>query len=178
MISIRLGRVPLVRRPSLGYGPVILTSDTFDQATGAQAAAVDFWSPKCGPCIQFKPIFEEVAADPNNPVFMATVNADENKSILDEYGVEEIPTTIYFQNGVEVDRTKGKLEKDALVAKLNSLFAAATPAAQTPPGAQNGPVTTPPVQVGPGSPAMSPNTILGLVAAGAATVLAIFLLSR
>lgn len=118
-----LGRVALVRQASLGAGPVVVTDDTFSQVLEAPQAVVDFWSPKCAPCLAWKPTFEEIAADPSNPVLMATLNATEFKKTAEAYGIESLPTMIFFRDGGEVYRTEGWMEKESFLAKMKGVFA-------------------------------------------------------
>lgn len=118
-----LGRVALVRHPSLGAGPVILTDDTFNQVLSAPQAVVDFWSPKCAPCLAWKPTFEEIAADPSNPVLMATLNATEFKKTAEAHRIESLPTMIFFRDGLEIYRTEGLMEREAFLEKMKGVFA-------------------------------------------------------
>lgn len=74
---------------------------------------VDFYATWCGPCKMFTPIFEEVAKD-NNFKFVR-VNVDENSDIAREYGVMSIPTVILFENGSEVKRNVGFMNKNEFI---------------------------------------------------------------
>ncbi len=119
-----LGQVALSggrRRRRLGDAATALTDDTFGQALSAQTAVVDFWSPTCVPCMRSKPIFDDVASNPPGNLFMGTVNADESPATLQKYGVESLPTQIYFVNGTEVNRNEGAFTKDQLLAAIAQL---------------------------------------------------------
>jgi thioredoxin 1 len=43
------------------------------------AVIIDFWSPTCGPCMRFKPIFENIAASNQNPkIVFCAVNVQQS----------------------------------------------------------------------------------------------------
>ena len=101
MIDLRggtwLGRVPLVDRPSLGAGAQDLSDAAFGQALSAPKAIVDFWSPGCPHCMQFKPIFEAVASQYPDILF-AAVNVDNYQQNAAIYQISGLPTVVFLQN--------------------------------------------------------------------------------
>ena len=74
---------------------------------------VDFWAPWCGPCMMFKPIFEEVSKDMTDINFYK-LNVDNNKDITKKLGIMSIPTIILFKDGKEAKRNIGILSKEEL----------------------------------------------------------------
>ncbi len=128
-----LGQVALAgsRRSRLGDATG-LNDDTFSQATDVPASVVDFWSPSCVPCMKYKPVFEAVAAQPPGGVFMATVNADESPQTMAYYGIDSMPTTLFFVSGEEVYRTQGILQKQELLDTIVKYIPSATPATPSP----------------------------------------------
>jgi len=80
------------------------TDEIFDVATGI--VVIDFWSPRCGPCVMLAPVFEKVAN--NNPdITFAKVNASENHYISSFYSINAVPTIIFFKNGEIVKKLVG-----------------------------------------------------------------------
>ena len=64
------------------------------------AMVIDFWSPACPPCVQFKPKFENYAAKNTNPVLtFHTVNVKDYPHIGQEFGIKSIPTFGFYLNG-------------------------------------------------------------------------------
>ena len=60
---------------------------------------VDFWAPWCGPCKMIAPVLEKVAKENAGKVIIAKVNTDENPEWAMKYGVQGIPTMLFFCGG-------------------------------------------------------------------------------
>lgn len=108
---------------------------TFAQVLAAPRAAVDFWSPSCPYCVQYKPVFEEVAAAMGSKILMATADVDLAKKSAGAYGIKSIPATIFFSNGKEVGRIEGATSREDLLLELSRAFQVSTD------GAPSGPST-------------------------------------
>lgn len=91
----------------------------------AQPVLVDFWAPWCGPCKMIAPVLEEIAAEKGEKVKVVKVNVDENPWLAQRYGVQAIPTLLYFVNGEVQDRQVGAASKRAILSRTESLLAAA-----------------------------------------------------
>ena len=71
---------------------------------------VDFYANWCGPCKMLAPELERVESD----VKVIKVDVDEFEELAKEYGVMSIPTLILFNEGQEVKRTIGFIDKDKI----------------------------------------------------------------
>ncbi|MBQ4037237.1 MAG: thioredoxin [Clostridia bacterium] len=85
-------------------------------------ALVDFWASWCGPCRMIAPILEALDAEKEN-VTVLKVNVDECPALADRYGIEAIPTLIFFKNGEIVKKKTGLYPRDALELILKELGA-------------------------------------------------------
>lgn len=74
---------------------------------------VDFWSPRCGPCMRLAPIVEQLSEE-REDVKIGKINVDEEQELAVEYGVMSIPTLIVFKNGEAVTTEVGARPKEAL----------------------------------------------------------------
>lgn len=83
-------------------------------------AMVDFWAPWCGPCKMLGPIVEAMAGEIDSAV-IAKVDVDVVSELAAEYGVQNIPTIIFFKDGKEVQRLVGVRSKNEMINILEGL---------------------------------------------------------
>ena len=76
---------------------------------------VDFFATWCGPCRMIGPILEELDADPNFPVQIVKIDVDEAGEIASLFGIQTIPTLIYFENGKSLRKQIGFMRKDQII---------------------------------------------------------------
>jgi thioredoxin 1 len=99
-----------------------LNDSNFEAEISSNALVVaDFWAPWCGPCRALGPIIEQVADEVGPEISVAKINIDENSELANRFGVQSIPTIIFFKNGIEVRRSVGLSTKADILATINSL---------------------------------------------------------
>jgi len=82
---------------------------------------VDFWAEWCGPCKMIAPMLEEIATELAGRVKVAKVNVDTNPALAAHYGIQSIPTLLYFMDGEVREQTVGVTGKLAIVSRLEKL---------------------------------------------------------
>jgi thioredoxin len=101
---------------------VQLTERNFAEIVAATPLLlVDFWAPWCGPCRAVAPVIEELARAEVGRVVVAKVNVDEEPSLAQRYGVQAIPTLLFFRDGQVVDTVVGAPPKAELARRLTAL---------------------------------------------------------
>lgn len=83
---------------------------------------VDFWAEWCGPCKMIAPILDELSVELNTSLKIVKVNADDNSSLVAEFGIRSIPTMIVFVGGKEIKRITGAKPKPALLVELEEVL--------------------------------------------------------
>lgn len=93
-----------------------VTTDTFDAEVrqAAQPVVVDFWGPRCGPCLALMPLVEQLSEQYNGKLKIVKINAQENRRLCVQLKVMSLPTFLFFNSGQEVDRLTGDVKADRL----------------------------------------------------------------
>ena len=86
-----------------------------------QPVLVDFWAEWCGPCKMLSPVLEEIAAEQAERVKVVKVNVDNNPQLAARFGIQSIPTLLYFADGKVIHQTVGVAGKKAILDKLEGL---------------------------------------------------------
>ena len=86
---------------------------------------VDFWAEWCGPCKMLAPVLDEIATEQSGRAKVAKVNVDSQPALAARFGVQAIPTLLYFAGGEVRDKSVGVQGKKAMVSKLEALTVAA-----------------------------------------------------
>ena len=71
---------------------------------------VDFYANWCGPCKMIAPELEKVESN----IKVVKVDVDEFEDLARTYGVMSIPTLILFEQGKEVKRNIGFMDKERI----------------------------------------------------------------
>ena len=82
---------------------------------------LDFWAPWCGPCRMISPIVEELSKEYEGKWLIAKCNVDESTDIPMKFGIRNIPTLLFFKDGVMKEKMVGSTTKSAIIAKMQSI---------------------------------------------------------
>ena len=83
---------------------------------------VDFWSPKCEPCMALLPEVEAMAARNADKAKFCKLDAAANKRLSISQKVMGLPTLVFYKDGEKVFTfDKDSIDMDAVEAKLQEL---------------------------------------------------------
>jgi thioredoxin 1 len=88
------------------------TPETFKDLTREGSVLVDFWGPRCQPCLQMMPTVEKLEEESAGAVKVVKVNASENRDVCRELRVFGLPTYVLLRDGEELERLSGDVTKE------------------------------------------------------------------
>jgi thioredoxin 1 len=91
--------------------PVDATVDTYEGLTAEGSVLVDFWGPRCQPCLAMMPTIAELEEKAAGSVLVVKVNSAENREICREARVFGLPTYLVMRDGEELERLSGDVSK-------------------------------------------------------------------
>jgi thioredoxin len=106
-------------------GNVTQVTDATFETTVVNAdkpAMVDFWATWCGPCRIIAPHVEALAEEFAGKAIVAKVDVDSSRQTAIKFGIQSIPTLLFFKGGKMVDRVIGAVDKKVLKDKLTALL--------------------------------------------------------
>jgi thioredoxin 1 len=103
--------------------PVDATVDTYHDLTGEGSVLVDFWGPRCQPCLAMMPTIAKLEEKAAGAVRVVKVNSTENRDICRELRVFGLPTYVLMQDGEELERLSGEVSKSDIERAFATLAA-------------------------------------------------------
>jgi len=108
----------------MGQQIIEVTDSNFNELVlqSEKPVMVDFWASWCGPCKAIAPVIEELANEMGDKVQFSKCNVDDNPKTPSTYGIQAIPTLIFFKAGNAVDRITGMVPKAKIEEVFNKLL--------------------------------------------------------
>ncbi|MCK9368576.1 thioredoxin [Candidatus Dojkabacteria bacterium] len=96
---------------------LVLTDDNFktEVLEAKELVVVDFWAIWCYPCRMLMPVIDEIAKEYEEKIKVGKVDIDACPKISSEYGIQSIPTIIFFKGGKMVESLSAVRPKEEYV---------------------------------------------------------------
>jgi thioredoxin 1 len=90
----------------------------FETIKSSNKCVVDFFAEWCGPCKAMNPILESAEKELGEGMIFK-INIEENPELAEKLEIRSIPTFIFYENGKEVARKIGMVQKNFLIESLS-----------------------------------------------------------
>ncbi len=103
-----------------------ITSAEFEKEVLAGGKVVlDFYSTECPPCDALAPKFEGLASLYGNDIKFVKMFRQQNKPLAEKLGVKSSPTLVFFDNGIQLEKTmSGGIKRSDIIQQLDSMLPA------------------------------------------------------
>ncbi len=93
------------------------TAATLDSLIDTEYAVVDCYGDFCGACVMLEPVYQAAAADLAGIEFIE-INITHEWDVAERFGVDAMPTLLFFRKGKEVHRIEGSMDREELNRQL------------------------------------------------------------
>ena len=83
---------------------------------------VDFSATWCQPCKALAPIIDAVAQEYEGKLLVWKVDIDQARQTAIRFGIQGVPTCIFFKDGNEVDRFMGNLDLKDVKSRVDKVI--------------------------------------------------------
>ncbi len=80
-----------------------------DIIKGNQLTLVDFFATWCAPCKAMHPVLEQLKEYVGEGIRIIKIDVDKNQALSNAYGIQSIPTLMFFKSGKMLWRQSGAM---------------------------------------------------------------------
>lgn len=80
-----------------------------------KVCVLDFYATWCGPCKMMSPVIDEIAEELGDMVKVGKVDSDENRMLIEKFGIMSIPTIFVIKQGEIVKKFMGVTPKKDII---------------------------------------------------------------
>jgi len=103
-----------------------LTDENFEQSVlkSKVPVLVDFWAEWCTPCRMVAPILENLSSQYGDRLAFGKLNVDSGRKTATQFGIQSIPTLLFFKEGKPVRQFVGFMPEKELKRNLDTALTA------------------------------------------------------
>jgi thioredoxin 1 len=96
---------------------------TFDESVSDSnvPVLVAFLASWSGPCRMIAPVLDEIGKEQGNAVRLLTADVDDHPALSNRFGIQNVPTMLFFKGGELKDEVVGLTSKADLIYRLSAL---------------------------------------------------------
>ena len=98
-----------------------LKESEWKEFSKADYAVIDCYGENCVACVMLEPVFD-AAADELAGISFGRINITFYPEIADTYGIDAMPTLLFFRKGELVNQFVGSMEREELLAQIAKLL--------------------------------------------------------
>lgn len=101
-----------------------ITKDNYEEEVVKSELPVllDFWGPKCVPCMGLMPTVEELAEKYAGKIKICKLNTAENRRMAIQCKVMSLPTFQFYKNGEVADQLQGSFGREEIEEKIQTII--------------------------------------------------------
>ena len=98
-----------------------LKNTEWKEFSKAEYAVIDCYGENCFACVLLAPVFD-AAADELAGLSFGRVNISFEPDIAEAFGIDSMPTLLFFRNGELTDKVIGSIDSEALMEHISKLL--------------------------------------------------------
>lgn len=89
------------------------TNEVIELVESGKNVVIDFGASWCNPCVSFAPVFESVSSDAEfeGKLNFVKVDVDTEPDLSVKYGIRNVPTIMFFKDGILKQKKVGAMSK-------------------------------------------------------------------
>ena len=101
-----------------------LTTANFEKEVleNPEPVLVEFGADWSGACQMLAPVFEHLHEEFNGQIKLGWLDVEAHERIAAAYGIQDLPTLLFFKQGLVVDQIIGVAPKQVIAARLRALL--------------------------------------------------------